>query len=112
MSSRPDPRLPETPLRTWRKSSGRSYAWLAIAAGCSLRTVMRVAAGRPAVPRVALALGRVTGLPATVFTAVHVAQAAEARVERLSKLDRLLEHVAKIEQVRDAILGEVAKEVG
>lgn len=112
MSARTDPRLPETPLRAWRKSSGKSYAQLAREVGCGRRTILRIAAGRPATARVALALGRATGLPATVFTAVHVAQVAEERVGRLTKVERLLEHVQEFARVRDAILAEIAKEVG
>lgn len=114
MSARTDPRLPETPLRAWRKTSGpgKTYAWLAEKAGCSERTVMRVAAGRPATPRVAMALAHLTDLPATFFTGVYLAEARAIRVEKAARLAQLVEALEDLNATRAKLLRSVAKEVG
>lgn len=57
----------DTPLRSWRRRSGNSLAWLARESGVSLRTVMRVARGEKASGPAALAIHRVTTIPVKVL---------------------------------------------
>jgi hypothetical protein len=53
----------ETPLRRWRKRTGKPFSWLVRASGCSRRTVFRAASGESINGRSALALSRATGIP-------------------------------------------------
>jgi transcriptional regulator with XRE-family HTH domain len=53
----------QTPLRRWRRRTGRSFADLARCAGVHRITVHRAAAGKPMSGRVARAIARETGIP-------------------------------------------------
>lgn len=112
MSSKTDPRLPETPLRAWRKSSGKSFASLAREVGVTRRTILRIASGAPATPKVAVKLSMATGLAATLFSPAYGAAVALERASTLERLDRLLDALAKMDEMRAAVLAEVAREVG
>lgn len=63
MSARPDPTLPETPLRRWRSSpEGFSYRELARRIGRDWRFVMRLAAGGSMSAETAISIHRETGI--------------------------------------------------
>lgn len=89
MTNRTDPTLPETPLRAWRKTSTAcSYAELARRVGCSRRTILSAAAGRPVSREHAIAIRRETGISLDRLLGDAVAAQRDPREESVRDLLR------------------------